>query len=69
MEQIRESATKVTDLFAFPFGAFASITGAQGNVLRAEARMVAASAPFLKRVSAATHETTHLCVCCEAGLF
>lgn len=62
MEQIRESATKVTDLFAFPFGAFASITGAQGNVLRAEARMVAASAPFLKRVSAATHETTHLCV-------
>ncbi|MFH5878727.1 IclR family transcriptional regulator [Arthrobacter sp. NA-172] len=28
----------------------------------AEARMVSASAPFLKRVSAATHETTHLCV-------
>lgn len=28
----------------------------------AEARMVTAAAPFLKRVSAATHETTHLCV-------
>lgn len=28
----------------------------------AEARMVSASAPYLKRVSAATHETTHLCV-------
>ncbi len=28
----------------------------------AEARMVSASTPFLKRVSAATHETTHLCV-------
>ncbi|WP_259678179.1 IclR family transcriptional regulator [Arthrobacter oryzae] len=28
----------------------------------AEARMVTASAPYLKRVSAATHETTHLCV-------
>lgn len=27
-----------------------------------EARMVSASAPYLKRVSAATHETTHLCV-------
>ena len=28
----------------------------------AEARMVSASSPYLKRVSAATHETTHLCV-------
>jgi DNA-binding IclR family transcriptional regulator len=28
----------------------------------AEARMVSAAAPYLKRVSAATHETTHLCV-------
>ncbi|MCO4275896.1 IclR family transcriptional regulator [Pseudarthrobacter sp. HLT3-5] len=28
----------------------------------AEARMVSVSAPYLKRVSAATHETTHLCV-------
>jgi DNA-binding IclR family transcriptional regulator len=28
----------------------------------AEARMVSASTTFLKRVSAATHETTHLCV-------
>lgn len=28
----------------------------------AEARMVSASAAYLKRVSAATHETTHLCV-------
>lgn len=28
----------------------------------AEARMVSSAAPYLKRVSAATHETTHLCV-------
>lgn len=28
----------------------------------AEARMVSAASPYLKRVSAATHETTHLCV-------